>query len=90
VAAADTIDAYGQLWSVDRASDWSVEDGVVRLLVPGWLPPRVAEPFALQLRPCLAGPGSRSELAPSPRGARLDSWDGRLPRDSDHRRATEI
>jgi hypothetical protein len=38
-AASDTIDAFGHRWSVGRASDWSVEDGILRLLVPGEPPP---------------------------------------------------
>jgi hypothetical protein len=35
VAAADTIEVFNYRWSVGRASDWSVEAGILRLLVPG-------------------------------------------------------
>jgi hypothetical protein len=39
VAAADMIGAFDYRWNVGRASDWSVENGVLRLLVPGEPPP---------------------------------------------------
>jgi hypothetical protein len=39
VAAADTFDVFNYRWSVGRASDWSVENGILRLLVPGEPPP---------------------------------------------------
>ncbi len=32
LAAGETIEAFGRTWTVQRASDWSVEDGVLRLL----------------------------------------------------------
>ncbi|MGQ9633457.1 MAG: hypothetical protein ACUVXB_04355 [Bryobacteraceae bacterium] len=38
-AAADTVEAFGFRWTVQNASDWSVEGGVLRLLVPGEPPP---------------------------------------------------
>jgi hypothetical protein len=41
VAAADTIEVFNYRWSVGRASDWSVEAGILRLLVPGVPPPGV-------------------------------------------------
>jgi hypothetical protein len=37
--AADTINAFDYHWTVGQASDWSVEDGVLKLLVPGEPPP---------------------------------------------------
>lgn len=40
-AAADTIEALGLRWSVQSASDWSVEDSALRLRVPGEPPPGV-------------------------------------------------
>ncbi len=40
-AAADTIDVFDYRWNVGRASDWSVENGILRLLVPGEPPPGV-------------------------------------------------
>jgi hypothetical protein len=39
VAAADTINVFDYRWSVGRASDWSVEGGILRLVVPGEPPP---------------------------------------------------
>jgi hypothetical protein len=41
VAAADTITVFDHRWIVGQASDWSVENGILRLLVPGEPPPGV-------------------------------------------------
>ena len=41
VAAADTISVFDYRWSVERAANWSVENGILRLLVPGEPPPGV-------------------------------------------------
>jgi len=38
-AAADTVEAFGFRWTVQNAADWTVEGGVLRLLVPGQPPP---------------------------------------------------
>jgi len=38
-AAADTVEAFGFRWTVQNAADWTVEGGVLRLLVPGEPPP---------------------------------------------------
>jgi hypothetical protein len=48
--AEDAIEVFGHRWTVQQASDWSVEDGILRLLVPGQPPagqPRRPQKFAL-------------------------------------------
>lgn len=39
VLAEDSITAFGHRWTVQQASDWTVEHGVLKLLVPGEPPP---------------------------------------------------
>ena len=48
--AAETIEVFGQRWTVQQKSDWSVEDGVLKLLVSAEPPPgkpRRPQKFAL-------------------------------------------
>jgi hypothetical protein len=49
-AAAETIQIFGHRWTVESAGDWSVDDGILRLLVPRKPPegtPRRPQKFAL-------------------------------------------
>src|SRR6185295_20170887 len=39
--AAEAIEAFGQRWTVQQKSDWSVEDPILKLLVSAEPPPRV-------------------------------------------------
>ena len=48
--AADTVEGLGYRWTVQKAPDWSVANGELRLLVPGEPPPgqpRRPQKFAL-------------------------------------------
>jgi hypothetical protein len=50
LAAGDSIDAFGYHWTVQKASDWSVDNGVLKLLVSAEPPPgqpRRPQKFAL-------------------------------------------
>jgi hypothetical protein len=37
----ETIDSFDRHWTVQRAADWSVENGALRLIVPGVVPPGI-------------------------------------------------
>jgi hypothetical protein len=41
LVAADSIEVFGQKWTVQKTSDWSIEDGVLKLLVAQEPPPGV-------------------------------------------------
>ena len=50
LVAADSIEVFGHRWTVQQASDWSIENSVLKLLVPGEPPPglpRRPQKFAL-------------------------------------------
>ena len=39
--AGETIEAFDRTWEVQQASDWSFDDEILRLVVPGEPPPGV-------------------------------------------------